>query len=149
MRDNPLPSDALRLEKTAVNGHEITYCGRLICAFRLDDSGRLIAFEGHGCKEIEIDRVRYRFSDSPLPLIAWAPVFSPPPLPETPLLQIRGQGSGRMAIPWPFSAAPKKIYRIQPGAQKGTVPVEFTYDGHSLLLVLTPQLQDRWLYVCQ
>jgi len=43
---NPLPSDGMELNGAKINGHEITYRGRLSLAFRTDKQNRLIAFMG-------------------------------------------------------------------------------------------------------
>lgn len=43
---NPLPSDRIELNDAAVNGHRVSYEGKMSVAFRTGADGRLIAFVG-------------------------------------------------------------------------------------------------------
>lgn len=100
LESNPLPSDRLELDGWRVNGHEVSYHGRLTCAFQMDDDGHLAGFYGMDCKEILIDQKHYRFSETELPLLVWAPVKEDVPgLPGTVLSQITIGGSGTVSLP--------------------------------------------------
>ncbi len=41
LKENPLPSDEIRLNDFKANGHSITFSGRLITAFNTDATGQL------------------------------------------------------------------------------------------------------------
>ena len=69
---NPMPSDTLILSGMKINGHQLSYNGRLLVAFNTNPANRLIAFEGHSCKEIVLDGIRYEFSKKPFETIAFA-----------------------------------------------------------------------------
>jgi hypothetical protein len=70
---NPMPSDTMILNDMKVNGHQLSYNGELKLAFRTDQSNKLIAFEGHGCKELKLDGISYDFAQKPFETIAFAP----------------------------------------------------------------------------
>jgi hypothetical protein len=70
---NPLPSADIKLKNFKVNGHEITYDGRLTMAFRLNTAKELIAFEGQNCNQFQLDGKTYKFSESLLKKIVFAP----------------------------------------------------------------------------
>lgn len=59
---NPMPDSRISLIDAKINGHSITYDGDLSLGFRTDISGRLTAFDGADCREIEIDGILYEFS---------------------------------------------------------------------------------------
>ena len=149
LRENPLPSDTLVLKNFPVNGHQINFSGRLICAFKLDSLNRLLAFEGHSCREVELDGRRWQFSDHPLNSIVWSPVFEPPALPDPPILQIRCQGSGRISIPWNDASAPIKLYMKPANAKTKARSIPFQYAEGRLQWQMTAELQNQWLYGCR
>ncbi len=70
---NPLPTDEISLENFKVNGHEVSYEGTLTMAFRVNDLNELIAFEGENCNQVEIDGKVFKFSETPLKKIVFAP----------------------------------------------------------------------------
>lgn len=61
------------LKQMKVNGHKLTYNGKLLLAFRTDKANRLITFEGHSCTEVVIDGTRYVFAQKPFETIVFAP----------------------------------------------------------------------------
>lgn len=63
---NPLPADLLEIQNLKVNGHEISYQGKMNVAFRTDRNKRLIAFIGNECTELTLDQVHYRFALHPV-----------------------------------------------------------------------------------
>ena len=63
---NPLPSDRIVLEDAKINGHTVSYEGKMSVAFRTDGEDRLIGFVGRDCKGIEIDNKVYTFANNPL-----------------------------------------------------------------------------------
>lgn len=99
LKQNPLPSNKLDVKELAVNGHKVTYSGRLIVAFRMDGKQRLTAFSGYDCREITIDGQMHRFSDQPLATIAWAPVPTNRQVPGGAKREIWVKGDGPVNIP--------------------------------------------------
>ena len=130
---NPLPSDRMNLSNMMVNGHDISYQGRLITAFRTDDAGRLVAFEGHDCTELFLDGKAYSFSSDPLETI----VFNKP---ETGggKLEIFIEGEGRVSIPLPGNG-PFRLLDMD-GKE-----LKFKIKGENLLLDVDEQVSGKWL----
>ncbi len=122
LKQNPLPPDKLELKELAVNGHKVTYSGRLIVAFRADDQKRLAAFSGYDCREITIDGETHRFSDQPLALIAWAPVPANRQVPGGAELEIWVQGDGSVNIPLAHSVDSGRLFLA--GGRMGSVGSE-------------------------
>lgn len=131
LKQNPLPPDRLELKELAVNGHEVTYSGRLIVAFRTDDKKRLAAFSGYDCREITIDGQTHRFSDQPLATIAWAPVPTGRQLPDGALLELWVQGDGEISIPLTISTESPTLFQAhgRAGSLAGEIPCSVK-DGH-------------------
>jgi hypothetical protein len=69
---NPLPSDTIVLDGFKVNGHQLTYKGKQKMVFKTDSLNKLIAFEGHNCKEVTIDGIIYEFAGEPLETISFS-----------------------------------------------------------------------------
>lgn len=99
LKQNPLPPDHLDLKDLAVNGHKVSYAGRLIVAFRTDDEKRLAAFSGYDCREITIDGQKHRFADQSLAAIGWAPAPANRRVLGGAVLELWVQGSGKVNIP--------------------------------------------------
>lgn len=133
---NPLPSDRIELDKAKINGHEVSYSGRLSLGFRTDANGRLIAFSGSGCQDIRIDGVHYQFSENPINL-----TFSPVSGSES-KYQIYVDGTGTVRIPVPEKTK-KATVRLNgkkiPATLKDNqliLKVESSYSGRALDLTL-------------
>lgn len=130
---NPLPSDRIALKDAAVNGHKVSYEGKMSVAFRTDGAGRLNAFVGRDCRGITLDGVEYVFAEQPFPQVVFAPEAE-----GSPVYRISVSGHGRIALPVPATA--KKI-TVRLG--KKTIPSEMV-DG-KLVLEITPELSGQWL----
>jgi hypothetical protein len=100
LREHPLPSDKLELRDFRVNGHVVTYDGRLELAFRLDDAGELAAFAGHDCTGIVIDGRAWRLSDVPLANVSWAPIPPERRVDGGAVMIVYTSGEGSVRIPW-------------------------------------------------
>jgi hypothetical protein len=100
IQQNPLPADALDLRELAVNGHRVSYQGRLIVAFRLDVEQRLIAFSGYDCAAITVDGRKHRFADQPFATVAWAPVPANRRVSGGAVLEVWIHGEGEVRIPF-------------------------------------------------
>src|SRR5690606_26704009 len=92
---NPLPSDELAIRDLKINGHDITYHGKMNMAFRTDDGGRLIAFDGRECTGIVLDGTSYQFSETPLD-ITYAPTAA-----DLKAYRLRITGQGKIVLPMP------------------------------------------------
>lgn len=132
---NPLPSDRISLREAKIDGHDVSYDGRLSVAFRTDADRRLVAFVGRDCNEITLDGTTYRFADAPLGMLAFAPS---PGDAQTYRVQVTGQG--RVTLPV-LPAGEKTV--VRDGKKK--VKSE-TADGQ-LVLDIDPSLSGRWLTV--
>ncbi len=93
---NPMPTDTMIINKMRLNGHQITYNGRLKMVFRTDPANKLIAFEGYNCKEFFLDGIRYVFSQKPFETITFAPVKDQP---AKFFAILKGQGKVQLPIP--------------------------------------------------
>jgi len=146
MAKRTLPDDTLRLDKLKVNGHEVTYQGRLAMAFRSNNAGELVAFAGADCKRITVDGRQTRFADHPLAQIAWAPV---PPVRRVDggaALQVRVFGQGTIRVP--RGQLPARIELIAegptPGSRGHAVPAY--WDDAALVFEITPRESGRNLW---
>lgn len=126
---NPLPSDKLELRDFAVNGHRVTYDGRLTVAFRLAADGALKAFAGHHCQRIGIDGREHTFASQPMALIAWAPVLTERRVPGGAVMEIWAQGDAEVSVPTPPGISRGRLF-LQ-GARPGSLgrAVESTCEG--------------------
>lgn len=117
---NPLPSDRIELHNEKINGHEISYSGRLSLGFRMED-GCLVAFSGQHCTDIIIDGVHYKLADIPMNI-----TFSP--LKDNSFnYQIFVSGEGKAYIPFPRSI--KKV-DVRLNGKK----IPFSFVNHQLIL---------------
>lgn len=107
---NPLPPAALAVRDLAVCGHRVTYEGELVMAFRVDQSGSLVAFAGHHCRSIVIDGRECVFASQPLDLVAWAPVLPERRVPGGATLEIWSQGEADMTLPLPGGVERGQLY---------------------------------------
>ncbi|WP_298650932.1 hypothetical protein [uncultured Proteiniphilum sp.] len=131
---NPLPTDTIELDNMAVNGHRVTYNGKLSMAFRTDDKNHLTAFIGNHCKDIIIDGRKYIFAKQPLAKI----VFIPETKEGTTVYQIQITGTGQVALP------------IAPGGKTPVVKlgekiIPSKVKGEQLLLDIDGTLSGKWL----
>lgn len=124
LKQNPLPPDRLELKELSVNGHTVTYSGRLIVAFRTDGKKRLAAFSGYDCREITIDGQTLRFSDQPLATIAWAPVPTSRQVPGGAVLELWVQGDGEISIPLTIPTQSPTLFHAhgRAGSLAGEIP---------------------------
>ncbi len=133
---NPLPTDRIELDNAAVNGHRVTYNGRLLMAFRTGDNNRLAAFIGNDCKGITIDGQAYTFAEQPLTKIVFAPEITK----QGTVYQVQITGTGRVILPVPTG---RKALVVKQG--KKTISSE-TSDGQ-LTLDVDASLSGQWLSV--
>jgi hypothetical protein len=149
LENNPPPSDALHLVEMKINGHEITYEGSQVVAFRMTDKGELLAFAGHDCRGILIDGKHFEFSDHSFPLIAFAPVPQERRVENGAIYLLRIDGEGEIRLP--LSSLPQSLECIVEGAQPGSrgITVPHTYQDGMLTLTASLASNGRWIYVVE
>jgi hypothetical protein len=147
IQQNPLPQDVLELNNFKVNGHEISYSGRLILAIRTDNQGEPIGFEGHDCDRVRIDGQVYTFAKQKQKHIAWSPVADNRQIPDKAFLQIYVDGSGEIKIPLKTNRRNLELFTESqvPGSMGKQVPI--TYENGYLNFIITPENARRWLYL--
>ena len=147
IQENPLPGDEIHLKDFKVNGHEITFDGRLIMAFNTDQQKNLIAFEGHDCNQITIDDKTTTFANDKQEYIAWAPIPVDRQIPNKAFFQIFIKGSGEISIL--FSTGRKNIKIFAQGKTLGSKGKEipFNFEDGCLKIKVTEESSNRWLYL--
>ncbi len=136
LAENPLPTDRIELSDAAVNGHRITYSGRLSMAFRTGEDNCLSAFIGNDCKGITIDGHAYAFAEQPLTKI----VFIPEITKQATVYQVQITGAGRVTLP---VSSGRKAPVVKLGRK--TIPSETA--GGRLTLDIDASLSGQWLRV--
>ncbi len=134
---NPLPSDLIALDNFKVNGHSVTYNGRLTMAFRTNQKQELIAFEGLECNQIEIDGKVFRFSEEPMRKIAFVPSMDE----SIPGIKIYAEGKGKLQIPIPGSVNPYKIYIVDEKGKK----INYDIIEDAIVLEVNSKISGKWL----
>ena len=95
LKKNPLPSDTIVLKNAEINGHRITYTGRLSMAFNIKDK-LLTAFSGQRCNEITADGKKYMFAADKLDNITFGAVNG-----SNNHYNMYASGAGTITIPVP------------------------------------------------
>jgi hypothetical protein len=132
---NPLPSDRVELNGAKINGHEISYQGRLWLAFRTDAQNRLTAFIGSECNAVTLDGATYTFADKPLDKVIFIPEAEGA---STYKVQIAGEG--RVSLPLPLK-------RRKSAVRLGKKSVKSEVVGGKLVLNIDASLSGQWLTV--
>ncbi|MBQ6087149.1 MAG: hypothetical protein IJK96_03720 [Bacteroidales bacterium] len=132
---NPMPSDELDLKGLKVNGHEVSYTGKMTMAFNTDASGRLSAFNGQESSSVTVDGVEYTFADRPVSL-AFGQVGGDPGK-----YRVFVDRDCRLSVPLPAGA--KKV-SVKNG--KAAVNGASLSEG-CLSLAVSPALARKWLDV--
>ncbi|HNR33608.1 MAG TPA: hypothetical protein PKO36_00410 [Candidatus Hydrogenedentes bacterium] len=143
---NPPPSEALKLDDLAVNGHRVTYDGKQAVAFRVDDAGRLVAFAGSHSTRITIDGRETVFADAPFGVVAWAPVPESRKVADGAILQLMAHGQGVLRIP--AETLPESVTLFAEGPKPGSrgAVIPFQRENGALVFTVTPELSGRWIY---
>ena len=129
---NPLPSDSLELQKLKVNGHEISYLGKMNISFRTDRNKRLIAFIGNECTDLTLDRHHYRFALHPVN-IAYLPTADQS---NQYILCITGEGE--ITLPAPEGANRATL-------KNGKQTVSCKIEEGNLVFLMDKTLSGKWL----
>ncbi len=147
IQENPLPSDEINLKNFKVNGHEVTFGGRLIMAFNTDHQKNLVAFEGHGCNQVTIDDKNITFANEKQEYIAWAPIPADRQIPNKAFYRLFIKGFGEISIP--LITDRKKIKLFTQGKKLGSIgkEVPFNFENGFLKIKITEEISNRWLYL--
>ncbi|MEC3878807.1 hypothetical protein [Parapedobacter sp. 10938] len=129
---NPLPSDELAIRDLKINGHTISYNGKMNVAFRTDEGGRLIAFNGEECTRIVVDGTTYSFSENPMD-ITYAPVAA-----DLKTYRLRATGQGEMVLPMPAGFAKATV-------KNGKSEVKHKLGKGNMVLNIDEDLAGKWL----
>ena len=132
---NPMPSDALDINSLKVNGHEVTYSGKMIMAFNTDATGRLCAFHGLEASSVSVDGVDYTLADRPVSL-SFGQVENDPCK-----YRVFADRECRLTLPLP-SGARKVSVKDGRASVKGAV-----LSQGSLSLAVNSALAGKWLDV--
>jgi hypothetical protein len=147
LAENPLPPSLVKLDHFKVNGHEVSYEGDLLVAFRLDEQQRLLAFSGRDCDRITIDGMEQVFSNQPLKEIAWTPIEENRQLPGKAFFMVYLEGEGEALIPLDTDRRNLELYAEgEIGGSKGK-EVPFRYQKQTLRIALNGSNTGRWLYL--
>ncbi|HQK93753.1 MAG TPA: hypothetical protein PLD23_09635 [Armatimonadota bacterium] len=141
-----LPSLAVSLRGVRVHGHVVDYEGHGAMSFRTGAGGDLIAFAGHGCREITIDGRRFEFTPQPAGTVGWAPVSPSRRVANGAALIVQCDAPGPLRVPLVAGEAPMVFFAegALPG-QKG-VHVESRIEGDAVIIEITPESAGRWIY---
>lgn len=141
-----LPSDEISLDDFKADGHEVGYQGREVLAFRPGRDGIPVAFCGRQTNQITIDGRTTRWSNQPMPLIAYAPVDPARRIPGGAVMQILVHGSGEVSIPVPGQSPQADLVLQGPrlGSRGQTIPARIA-DG-TLTFTAGPGTAN-WLYL--
>ncbi len=157
---NPPPDDAIVLKGFKIAGQIVSYRGRHAVAWRYDGNGNLLAFAGLNCTGITLGDHRLTWSDSPVD-IAWHKLY---PEQRTlncrPLYRVWCGTPGRMQVPldltpgdiqvWAGAHCPLAARRATRGrVGYGEEQVTFSVHDGDLILDISDDLRERWLYVVQ
>lgn len=146
LAQHPLADDNLSLNGLKVNGHEVTYDGKSVVAWRVDAAGALIGFAGTHCQEITIDGRTTKFADQRVPVIAWAPVPAARQVAGGAVLQVIVGAPGTVRIP--LSSLPPSLKLFTEGATPGSRGQEVTsrVEDGQLIIDVEPPFAGRWLW---
>lgn len=131
LQNNPLPSDQIDLKQAKINGHEVSYTGRLSLGFRVDGE-QLVAFSGQQCKDIVLDGIHYEFADTPVNL-TFSPVND-----DMSHYQMYVSGKGKVSIPLPASV---KKADVRFNGKK----ISSSLVNHQLILDIAPAYSGKRL----
>jgi hypothetical protein len=145
LKENPLPTDEIRLNDFKVNGHSVTYAGRLITAFNTDAGGHLISFEGHQCRQVTIDGKSYLFSTEDQPAIAFTQATPAEKTAMNAVAKVFVDGKGKISIPLP--AGITKLKGIYAGKGKKT-GIPFILKDGMVTLDFSSPASGKWYFIC-
>jgi hypothetical protein len=147
MKAHPLPPDQMVLKEFKVQGHSVDYEGTDAMAFRGNEQGDLLAFAGHGCRQITVDGRTTVFAEQPLAFICFAPVVETRRVPGGAVGQIVIQANGSVRLPG--VVIPQKAKLFVEGPLLGSRGPELSYqrEGQSVVVSIGPGESGRCIWV--
>ncbi len=137
LQNNPMPSDTMILSSLKLNGHQLSYHGKLTMTFRTNSMNKLIAFEGHNCKEVTLDGIRYEFAKNPFETISFAPDQD-----KTDQYLAILKGEGTVWLPNPFTTG--KVLTV---STLDDQKVPFRILNGKIELKVTPEMSGKKLRI--
>lgn len=132
LKNNPLPTDTIKLYNAAINGHIVSYTGRLSMGFNVKNK-RLCSFYGQQCNEITVDGTKYIFSAGKLNDITFGPVNG-----DLTHYNLYANGAERIEIPIPQTVNGAKATvdgnEISVSVKRGTLVVNLKPEQYGHLV---------------
>lgn len=132
LKNNPLPTDTIKLYNAAINGHIVSYTGRLSMGFNVKNK-RLCSFYGQQCDEITVDGTKYIFSAGKLNDITFGPVNG-----DLTHYNLYANGAERIEIPVPQTVNGAKATvdgnEISVSVKRGTLVVNLKPEQYGHLV---------------
>ena len=132
LKNNPLPTDTIKLYNAAINGHIVSYTGRLSMGFNVKNK-RLCSFYGQQCNEIIVDGTKYIFSAGKLNDITFGPVNG-----DLTHYNLYANGAERIEIPVPQTVNGAKATvdgnEISVSVKRGTLVVNLKPEQYGHLV---------------
>lgn len=132
LKNNPLPTDTIKLYNAAINGHIVSYTGRLSMGFNVKNK-RLCSFYGQQCNEITVDGTKYIFSAGKLNDITFGPVNG-----DLTHYNLYANGAERIEIPVPQTVNGAKATvdgnEISVSVKRGTLAVNLKPEQYGHLV---------------
>ncbi len=141
-----LPTDRITLRDFKAAGHALTFEGHHALAFRADKDGQLLAFAGRGAQSIEVNGRRTVYADSPMDLVAWAPVEGERRKECGALLEMFFLGEGEVRIP--IGSLPQDLEVVMQGAKHGSrgEVIPSRIEEGALIFDVRPGMGHRWIF---
>jgi hypothetical protein len=149
LRQNPLPADEIRLNDFKVNGHSITYTGRLITAFNTDAGGQLISFEGHQCNQVTVDGKEYQLCDKEQPSIVWTQPNAKEAEVMKAIQKLYVEGEGMICIPVPDGISRIKAVLVNQSGKGREIAIPCSLKDNSVTIDINRETSRRWIYICK
>lgn len=132
LKNNPLRTDTIKLYNAAINGHIVSYTGRLSMGFNVKNK-RLCSFYGQQCNEITVDGTKYIFSAGKQNDITFGPVNG-----DLTHYNLYANGAERIEIPVPQTVNGAKATvdgnEISVSVKRGTLVVNLKPEQYGHLV---------------
>jgi hypothetical protein len=147
MEANPLPPDTISLKDFSVHGHNVSYDGNQIVAFRVNAEGQLIGFCGHNTTGLSVNGRTYVFAESPIPSLMFTPVPETRRVVNGAVFEINVHAAGKVWVPFFETQASVKIFTQGPTPGSKGKEVAFQREENALVLDVTPDIAGQLLWV--